>query len=263
MAPPPSIEVEFVNALAKSLSKNIPISKDIVTPAQESLDYGFEAAVNADSSLLDDKPTIYLYGSSILKDAADKIAEAAATNDINVVSFCEGGNIDSMIKDHQIPKVNNERDTIVLSYLGNEFIHKRGYHKDGGSFHYDKPKYHDDNQMNKTVLHLRKVIIRLRKVFSGQIAVLGPLPRLIKKCCDSSDHCFPKSALFSNRIQYAYLYNKFLSKHQSVLQPDVFFVPYDCIFPEGLKSGDFCDGIHLNFCKSDQLAEFVAGIIDF
>ena len=261
--PPPSIESEFVNALVKTLRKSIPLSKEISPPLQESLDFGYDAAVNADSSSLENKPTIYLYGSSILKDAAEKIADVAATNEINVVSFCEGSNIDSMIKDRDIPKLANDKDTIVLAYLGNEFIYKANFIKDDGHFHYEKPRYHDDKQVNKLVLHLRKVIIRLRKVFSGKIAILGPIPRLIKKCCDVKDHRFPKNSLFTNRIQYTFMYNKFLSKHQSVIQPNVIFVPYDSIFPEGVKDGDLCDGIHLNYYKSDQLADFVAGILDF
>ena len=262
---PPDIESDFIIQLCNELEKSAPPSRSIKVPSPEALEYGFNAASTLDGEVFfKDSPTIHLFGSSILREASEKISEVAKDLQINVVNNCQGTNIDGMIKDQNIPRQKHEKDVIVLSYLGNEFIAKHTMKKIDNVFHYISPKYHDDNASTKLVKHIQYICEKLRRVYQGTIVILGPLPRLIdNKCCDNETHLFPKHPIFSDMTMYTDMYNDFLSRHKAVNAKDVVFIPYKKIFHGGLGQSDLWDRVHLNYRNSDRLAVFVAHLTTY
>ena len=114
-----------------------------------------------------DSPTLYLIGTSILREAADKIIELANEAEINVVDLCMGGGIDSMTNLNNVPTKAHPQDKIILVFMGNEMFSKVGQAKFAGDkYHMEYPKYLDDNGINRLITHLNTMVNRIRKKFS-------------------------------------------------------------------------------------------------
>ena len=171
-----------------------------------------------------------MIGTSILREAVDKIIELANEAEINVVDLRMGGGIDAMTNLGNIPTKVHPQDKIVLVFMGNEMFSKVGQAKFAGEkYHMESPKYLDDNGVNRLIQHLNTIVNRIRKKFHGEIFTIGPLPRALVKCCNKPAHRFPDDPIFANPLQYATMLNRFLAAHPAV-QEATHFVPADRVF---------------------------------
>ena len=72
---------------------------------------------------------------------------------IRTINFCRYGSYFDGRK-IDIPRQQNEKDTLVLLILGNETLLKDDKIVQGGNFHYVNPRYMDDSQVDKLIDNL-------------------------------------------------------------------------------------------------------------
>ena len=253
---PTSYEQDFIPMILKNISESHPKLGFFTPPTPESLETGYNAGSNLEGDNFEGGPTLYLYGSSIMRKAMPQIVRGANDKGYNVINGCRGSNINTMLKPQNVPVQNHELDTMVLLYLGNVFIERTNFFEKNDMFHYKNPKYMTDAGINKVIDNLHNLLTRVKDTFDGRIVVLGPIPRLLEDCCDNTNHHFTKHPIFLDSLQYCFFYSRFMARHPKLNLDNVFFISYDTYLPR-FDEGYLKDGVHLKDKYSDNLATFI------
>ena len=259
---PSSIEKSFITKLLDAIVKASPPSLGICRPGSESLEMGFRGT---DGSVFKPgHPTIYLFGTSILREAAPALQDLTDKREVNVVSSCAGGNITKAFEQHPVPVESHKDDTLVLHCLGNPSISLYKYEKVGDSFHPVKPSLLNDCGVDSVVEYLKDALTWVRRNFKGRVIVVGPMPRYLSRCCDLNDHHFENHPIFSSITEYYHMLNVFLAKHNELRSAHDFdFLSFHEIFSEPFDSTFLRDSVHLTEDRSNEYAGFLANILEW
>lgn len=253
------IESHFLPLLFNQLkSVSPPSSSPLTIPGSDALRAGL---CDGSVSLSTRKPKLFLMGSSILKNCVETITESAKTSGFDVVSLCKGGDFFKNIKSINLPESDNNKDTLVLLFLGNNIFNKSNFFIANGVWHMDNPKLLNDKEINDLILAIRNIFIKLRLSFKGKIKLFGPLPRFTKPCCPKPHHNIPISFPFTSSTDYILFLNKFLALHPFLRSHNIEFIPPNSIFGPSLPTFFTTDLVHLTPSASNTLSSFIKNII--
>ena len=259
---PGEIEKFFFERLLDVIVKSAPPSLGIVRPDLESLDRGFRGEGGSVINL--GHPTLFLFGTSILRDAGPALADLTEKRDMNVISSCAGGSMTKVFEQYPIPIAKHKDDTLILHCLGNPSVSLLKFDKVNDTYHPHKPNLLNDSGVENVVQFLSDTLTWVTKSFKGRVIVVGPMPRYLDSCCENPDHQFPDHTLFTSTMEYYLLLNTFLAKHPDLRSKFEFdFCTYNDIFSEPFDSSFLCDSVHLVKDRSDEYAGFLCNIIDW
>ena len=261
---PEDFEIEFIPKLMRHIEENAPPVMLPIVPPIEALEKGFLREDDNASILIADKPTLYLYGNSIMRETGKYIDEnnLAVTHDLTM--NCRGGDIISILKDHPIPATKNSQDIAVLHFLGNMSLRYTKYGKPDQNWHYLHPKILEDSDVSALVDKIIAVVGVVRKTYAGTLKIIGPFPRLVGECCEDPEHRlsppFPFSASPLNAItSYYAAVNQYLVCHPKLAGLDAEIIPYQLIWYKkggfGLRS--LRDNLHLKEEATKIFADFL------
>ena len=131
-----------------------------------------------------------------------------------------------------------------------------------GVWHYELPDILSDEVIDVVIEGIIRASIQIRKSFKGSIKLIGPMPRLLVKCCSEKSHAFPKDIPFKSVLEYYNALNIFLAIHPKLQCYEVEFIPYQLIFSD-FDESFLVDGLHLTDEKNQQLARFIFNLPDF
>ena len=242
---PPEVCKTFLSDIFGSLK--LVSSLNLTLPSLSSIDRGLggvraRAASGAEDPLGN---TLFLYGSSILKAAADPLSLQASNFGIKVVNKCMGGDFFMNVAPKGYPESNKPNDTLILHFLGNNMFAKNSHFLKDQRFHMVNPDFLDDEKINTLISKVSRVLRDIKAVFKGKIFILGPFPRFLTPCCPDPSHSFPKSDIFPNSLTYCTLLNTFLSLHADLRHQNVTFISYKDIFGAHLPAPFTYDLVHL------------------
>ena len=266
---PPDIEKAFMTLLLEHIEDKAPPTMLPIIPPSEWIEKGFERVgeKHAADPASSDKPTLYLYGNSTLREAGKFIDENELCKTHDLVMNCKGGDVMTILEEHPVPPLRHESDIVVLHFIGNLSLKYDKYGKPDEKWHYALPRILDDAAVNALIDQVIQTVTTVRKSFKGTIKVLGPLPRLLSECCDDPDHLlappYPFNASPHNPVvaYYAAL-NQFLVCHPKLAAVTAEIIPYQMIW---LKHPDFDekslrDNIHLTEGANKIFADFIVAL---
>ena len=261
---PQIVEESFFPAVMREIQKVRPQKIEFECPSEEALSFGYDKTPVNPGKSNTDVPTIHIFGTSILKDAAEGIEYLASkhSNQIAVQNHCREDTNDmaALLQSKNLPVKKHDDDCVVLLFLGNQMFKFENHKKMHGKFHYWQPKYLDDQEVNAVLEKTAGHISDIQKKFDGRIFILGPLPRQIEPCCSNPVHSFKQNPLFKNNLQYAFMLNKFFHVHPIFAGRNVEFIPYDKIFGVNFSNDELKDGVHLKKHANQKLCEFIANM---
>ena len=264
---PPEHEEAFITMLMQHIeSTALPTMLPIVPPT-EWLDKGFEKDRDLFTPIDTDKPRLYLYGNSTLREAGAYINEEELCKDHVLVMNCKGGDINAILMEHPVPAINHVRDTVVLHFVGNISMEYDRYSKPDQNWHYVHPRILDDAAVSALIDKVITAINTVRKTFKGTIKVFGPLPRILNECCEDPSHLFAPPAPFKESphnpvIAYYAALNQYMVCHPKLAATGVEIIPYQLVW---LKKGEFNekslrDNLHLTEEANKIFANFIANL---
>ena len=259
---PSVVEQAFFSELLTKLEADKPHRINFKRPSEEALTAGFELKAPPSVSDLSNCPTVHLYGTSILKEAAESVEYSANKDNKKVVNHCREDSNDMrvVVRERNIPILAHKQDCVVLAFMGNELFKMDNHKKFHKTFHYTNPKALNDQDVHKLVDLTGDLVKTIKKKFDGSIYVIGPMPRMIEKCCKTPNHKVQLGPMFKSSLQYAFFLNKFLQVNPIFSDPKVHFVPYDVIFGVGFDESYLRDGVHLTADANAIFAQFIADI---
>ena len=242
---PPEVCKTFLSDIFCSLK--LVTSLKLVLPVPSSIERGLKGVRARAAAGLQDPlgNTLFLYGTSILKAAADPLALLVSTFGVNVISKCVGGDFFVNVAPKGFPESDKPQDTLILHFLGNNMYAKKSHFLKDQRYHMIKPNFLDDDGVNLLILKVSNILKEISTAFKGKIFILGPFPRFLSPCCHDPSHSFPKSDIFQDPLSYCSLLNSFLSMHASLQLQNVSFVTYKDIFGSTLPSPFTYDLVHL------------------
>ena len=131
-----------------------------------------------------------------------------------------------------MPKQANKGDMVLLHFLGNVSLRNDSFYYDKGAWHYELPDILSDEVIDVVIEGIIRASIQIRKSFKGSIKLIGPMPRLLVKCCSEKSHAFPKDIPFKSVLEYYNALNIFLAIHPKLQCYEVEFIPYQLIFSD-------------------------------
>ena len=261
---PKKIEKLFISELFKELRKAVPPSLNIGIPAQQSIICGTAEASwqprGQDGSI----PNMYMYGNSILRDTAPVLANLM---EVELAGFdatlTSGGKpILEMLEYRPVPKLANSGDMVVLHFIGNVSLRSDTFFFSEGAWHYELPDILSDDLVDLVIEGIIRVSITIRKTFKGSIKLIGPMPRLLTRCCDDKKHALPRDIPFKSVLDYYKALNIFLAIHPKLQCYEVEFIPYQLIFDQ-FDESYLADGLHLTDERNDEFARFLFNLQDW
>ena len=235
-----------------------------IIPPTDAVKKGLDRENDGTSKLLSDRPTLYLYGNSIMRETGKYIDEKNMLINHDLVMNCKGGDISQILRDHPVPAAKHSKDVVALHFLGNMSLDFAKYGKPDSKWHYLHPKCLDDASVTRLVDKIISTVNTVRKTYQGTLKVIGPLPRLLGECCDDPAHrlCPPFPFNASNKdpiISYYAALNQYLVCHPKLATIGAEIVPYQLIW---LNKGNFgikClrDNLHLGEDATKIFASFL------
>ena len=146
--------------------------------------------------------TIFLMGTSILGQVEDPLRKATQNAGINVVNSCKGGDFLVNFKNMDIPTRNNENDTLILHFLGNNIFNKKKFDLKNGIFHLELPGFFNDKDVESLISKVVTIISKIRLHFKEKIKLIGAFPCHLTPCCTLPSHSLKPSCLFSSPMHY-------------------------------------------------------------
>ena len=238
-----------------------------IIPPTEWLDKGFDRVgeKHVADPTSSDRPTMYLYGNSILREAGKYMDEHELCKTHDLVLNCKGGNVNVTLEEHPIPPLRHENDIVVLSFIGNLSLTYEKYGKPDEMWHYTQPRVLDDAAVNSLIDKIISTVATVRKTFKGTIKVIGPTPRLLSECCDDPSHLFSPPLPFNASphnpaIAYYAALNQFLVCHPKLAAMTAEIIPYQIIWlnKPGFDESCLKDNLHLGEEANKHLSTFLA-----
>ena len=257
---PGVLEREFVSKLLDFIVKTAPPSFGIVKPAISALDGGFRGV--GGGVINRDRPTTYLFGTSILREVAPIASELCDKNGVNIVQACAGGSVSKAFERHPIPSVKVKGDTLVLHCLGNPSLSMVRFDKcEEEKYHPVKPVLLDDNGVDNVISYLMDTLEWVRREFKGRLIVVGPMPRYLAECCSNPDHHFVNHPVFETTLEYFNMLNAFIAQNHNLRSSfDFEFASYGDIFSEPFNASFLKDNVHLNTSCNQEYAVFISNL---
>jgi hypothetical protein len=257
---PSELEKDFFLLLSKQLETLSSPSSPLTFPTDDALNLGVSGR---DSSVVVglEVPTIFLVGTSILKEIAAPLHEMTRGLGVDVVSSCIGGNIFNNLNKHTLPVSTNSKDCLILHFLGNNIFKHKGFFHSNNKWHMSKPNYLNDNEVDSLISKTVGLLAKISQNFKGKIKLVGPFPRFTDPCCANPLHSLPASGIFQDTLQYTLALNQFLAKHLRLRLENVEFIPFTSIFGSKLARNFTTDGVHLNTNQSRVAAAFMSSIL--
>lgn len=255
---PQQIESLFLLAVFSSLKLISSPSTPLKLPSDASLNIGFSRG--APNSLGVDKPTIFLFGTSILGRVSEPLTEITHNLGVNVVSSCKGGDFTVNWKGMKIPISSNKNDICVLHFMANNMFKHKGVHIVNNTFHLNLPTFLIDSDIDSLISETTIIIEKIKLNFMGKIKLICPFPRFLKPCCNDPRHALPPSPPFQDSISYTLALNQFLVKHPSLCRvANLEVIPFTSVFGNLLPS-DFTssDNVHLSHSTNKKFAAFLS-----
>ena len=266
---PPDLEKSFLPEILKEIEKGVPQKMRPVAPPPEFITKGFKR----EGAMIDqgpsDIPTMYLYGNSILRETGAFMVEHDLATDYEIVIHCKGMDICDLLDEYPIPPVRNEKDILVMHFLGNLSIPRCKYGKWNETFHYENPVVHDDAGVSNLVDKVILAVAKAKKTFKGPIKVLGPLPRLLNECCEDESHRIKipppfNQAPFCHIQAYYGALNHYMALHPKIDMYGSEFIPFQIIFRSDqgkpFLNNHLRDNVHLTDDGLKIFAEYVSGL---
>ena len=261
---PEEFELDFILKLLNHIENVAPPVMLPISPTLSALEKGFNREDDREPALLSDRPTLYLYGNSILKETGKMIDEQNLSITHKLVMNCKGGDIAAILRDHPVPAATHNQDLVILHFIGNISLNFAKFGKPDSNWHYLHPKILEDNEVAAIVDKIIDVVNLVRKTYKGKLKVVGPLPRLVGECCKDHDHRltppFPFTASPEDPvISYYAALNQYLVCHPKLATIGAEIVPYQLIWMNkgGFGERSLRDNLHLKDEALKIFADFI------
>jgi hypothetical protein len=258
---PIEVESKFLPLMLNELSALPPPSSPLNIPSDVALLGGFHRGNTRD---LDLPPppvsTIFLMGTSILSQVADPLRKATQNAGINVVNSCKGGDFLVNFKNMDIPTSNNENDTLILHFLGNNILNKKKFDLKNGIFHLELPGFLNDKDVESLISKVVTIISKIRLHFKGKIKLIGAFPRHLTPCCSLPSHSLKPSCLFPSPMHYFLYIDQYFSLHPLLRIENVEFICFTSILGPILPKDLLTDQVHLSPAATNKYVSFLSQI---
>ena len=205
------------------------------------------------------RPTIFLYGDSILKETAPVLAKLLDQNpnNLEIVMLGKKAKVLDSLQECPVPESLHAEDVCVLHFIGNVSLQDAKFRNIEDMWHYERPEFLTDQDIHDLVEVIVSVQRQVRKTFKGHIKIIGPFPRLLLKCCDESDHILHPISPLVSVIDYYDALNHYLAVHPKLSFFNSEFIPYNLIFEQGFDGGSLRDNLHLTEAANAIFANFI------
>ena len=259
---PAAIEKIFVKKLLSHIEKTVPPAQNVKIPPPHAVEGGHKLNGISQRKPSKARPTIYLYGDSIMKETATVLAKLLDQNPANleIVMLGKKAKVLDSLQESPAPESLHADDVCVLHFIGNVSLQDARFRNLEDMWHYEKPEFLTDQDIHELVEVIVSVQRQVRKTFKGHIKIIGPFPRLLLKCCDDQSHILHPVTPLVSVIDYYDALNHYLAIHPKLKFFNSEFIPYNLIFEQGFDAGHLRDNIHLSESANEIFANFIFGL---
>jgi len=199
-------------------------------------------------------------GTSILSQVAEPLVKATQNSGINVINCTKGGDFLVNFKKMDIPKSNNENDTMILHFLGNNIFNKKKFNFLNDSFHLESPSYLNDQNLDSLISSTLDIISKIKVHFKGKIKLIAAFPRHLTTCCSIPSHSLKPSLLFPSPMHYILYVDQFLSFHPRLRVEKVEYISFTSILGPIFPNSLIIDQVHLSPAAVNKYTHFLSQI---